>query len=90
MQGYCMGGPLAFRTAAAASGRIGAVATFHGGGLVTPDPSSPHLLIPRTKASYLVAIARNDDAKQPDAKDVLKAAFATAHRPAASCMRWRW
>ena len=82
VQGYCMGGPLAFRTAAAVPGRIGAVGTFHGGGLVTAEPSSPHLLIPRTKASYLIAIARNDDAKQPDAKDVLKSAFAAVHRPA--------
>lgn len=82
VQGYCMGGPLAFRTAAAVADRIGAVATFHGGGLVTPDPSSPHLLIPRTSATYLVDIAQNDDAKQPDGKDVLKAAFAAAHRPA--------
>ena len=81
VQGYCMGGPLAFRTAAAAAGRIGAVGSFHGAGLVTSDPSSPHLLIPRSKASYLIAIARNDDAKQPDAKDVLKAALAAAHRP---------
>ena len=82
VQGYCMGGPLAFRTAAAVSARIGAVGSFHGGGLVTPDPSSPHLLIPRTKAAYLVAIAQNDDARQPDAKDTLKAAFAAAKRPA--------
>lgn len=82
VQGYCMGGPLSFRTAAAVPDRIGAVATFHGGGLVTPDPASPHLLIPRTRATYLVDIARNDDAKQPDDKNVLKAAFAAAHRPA--------
>ncbi len=82
VQGYCMGGPLSFRTAAAVPGRIGAVATFHGGGLVTADAASPHLLIPKTKATYLIDIARNDDAKQPEAKDTLKAAFAAAHRPA--------
>lgn len=82
VQGYCMGGPLAFRTAAAAPNRIGAVATFHGAGLVTDAPDSPHLLIPRTRAAFLVAIARNDDAREPKAKDVLKAAFRAAHRPA--------
>jgi carboxymethylenebutenolidase len=82
VQGYCFSGPLAFRTAAACSDRIHAVATFHGGGLVTKDADSPHLLIPKTKASFVVAIAQNDDKKQPEAKDVLKAAFASAKRPA--------
>ncbi len=82
VQGYCFSGPFAFHTAAARSDRVRAVATFHGGGLVTKDPNSPHLLIPKTKASFLVAIARNDDQKQPDAKDVLKATFAAAKRPA--------
>jgi carboxymethylenebutenolidase len=82
VQGYCMGGPLAFRTAAAAPGRIGAVGSFHGAGLVTKEPSSPHLLIPKTKATFAVCIARNDDVRQPEAKDVLKAAFVEAHRPA--------
>ena len=82
VQGYCFSGPLAFHTAAARSDRIRAVATFHGGGLVTDKPDSPHLLIPKTKASFLVAIARNDDQKQPDAKNVLKAAFAAASRRA--------
>ena len=82
VQGYCFSGPLAFRTAAALPERIHAVATFHGGGLVTKEPSSPHLLIPKTKASFVVAIAQNDDKKQPEAKDVLKAAFAAAKRPA--------
>lgn len=82
VQGYCFSGPLAFHTAAARSDRIRAVATFHGGGLVTDKPDSPHFLIPKTKASFLVAIAHNDDQKQPDAKDVLKAAFAAASRRA--------
>ena len=82
VQGYCMGGPLSFRTAAAVPGRIGAVGSFHGGGLVTDAPDSPHLLIPRTKATFLVAVAQNDDAKQPDAKTVLKEAFRAANRPA--------
>ena len=82
VQGYCFSGPLAFRTAAARPERIRAVATFHGGGLVTNEADSPHLLIPKTKASFVVAIARNDDQKQPDAKNVLKATFAEAKRPA--------
>ena len=81
-QGYCMGGPLSFRTAAAVPNRIGAVGSFHGGGLTTKAPDSPHLLIPKTNASYLVAVAQNDDAKEPDSKDILKAAFAAAKRPA--------
>ena len=82
VQGYCFSGPIAFRTAAIRSDRVRAVASFHGGGLVTKEPSSPHLLIPRTKARFLVAIARNDDQKQPEAKGVLKTAFAAAKRPA--------
>ena len=82
VQGYCFSGPFAFHTGAARPDRIRAVATFHGGGLVTKDANSPHLLIPKTKASFAVAIARNDDQKQPEAKDVLKAAFAAAKRPA--------
>lgn len=83
VQGYCMGGALAFRTAAAVSNRIAAVASFHGGnGLVTKNPDSPHLLIPRTRASFLVLQAQNDDAQQPSVKDDLKAAFAAAGRKA--------
>lgn len=80
--GYCMGGPIVFRTAAANPERIGAAATFHGGGLVSDKPDSPHLLIPRMKARFLIAIAGNDDAKQPDAKGTLKSAFAQASLPA--------
>jgi carboxymethylenebutenolidase len=80
--GYCMGGPLVFRSAAQVSGRIGAAATFHGGGLVTDKPESPHLLAPRIKARMYLAIAASDDAKQPDAKDKLREAFASAHVPA--------
>jgi carboxymethylenebutenolidase len=76
--GYCMGGPLVMRTAATNPDRIGAAATFHGGALVTDKPDSPHLLIPKMKAHFLIAIAANDDAKQPDAKGTLKAAFAQA------------
>ena len=80
--GYCMGGPLVLRTAATNPERIGGAATFHGGGLVTDKADSPHLLIPKMKAHFLVAIAANDDAKQPDAKGTLKAAFAQASLPA--------
>jgi len=80
--GYCMGGPFVFRAAAALPDRIGAGATFHGGGLVTDKPDSPHVLIPQMKAHFLIAIAENDDARQPEAKDVLRDAFAKAHLPA--------
>jgi carboxymethylenebutenolidase len=80
--GYCMGGPFVFRTAAAFPDRIGAGATFHGGGLVTDKPNSPHLLIPQMKAHYLIAIAENDDKQQPNAKDVLRESFAKANLPA--------
>src|SRR6185437_1536102 len=60
-QGYCMGGPIAFRTAAAVPDRVGAVASFHGGGLVTDKPNSPHLQAAKSKAQFLIAIAANDD-----------------------------
>ena len=80
--GYCMGGPLTMRTAAAVPQRIGAGASFHGGGLVTDKPESPHLLIPKMKAHYLIAIAESDDKRQPEAKDVLRDAFAKAKLPA--------
>jgi carboxymethylenebutenolidase len=83
VQGYCMGGALSFRTAAAVADRIGGVGSFHGGnGLVTDKPDSPHLLIPKTHASYLVCQAQNDDATNPKLKDDLKAAFTAANRPA--------
>lgn len=82
VHGYCMGGQFAFRSAAAVPARIGAVASFHGSRLVTDDTLSPHRLIARTEASYLVAIAENDDAAQPDAKSVLKQSFLNADRPA--------
>jgi len=80
--GYCMGGPITMRTAASLPDRVGAGASFHGGGLVTSTPESPHLLVPKMKASYLIAIAENDDKQQPDAKDKLKEAFAAAKLPA--------
>lgn len=81
-QGYCMGGPMAFRTAVAVPDRVGAVASFHGGGLVTPNPNSPHLQASKTKAQFLVAIAANDDARAPTDKTVLKEIFTQANRPA--------
>jgi carboxymethylenebutenolidase len=81
-QGYCMGGPIAFRTAAAAPDRVGAVASFHGGGLVTDAPNSPHLQAAKSKAQFLIAIAENDDARSPNDKTVLKETFAKANLPA--------
>ena len=77
-QGYCMGGPIAFRTAAAVPARVGAVASFHGGGLVTSAPNSPHLQAATSKAQFLVAIAANDDQRSPTDKDALKDTFAKA------------
>ena len=83
VQGYCMGGALSFRTAAAVPDRIAAVGSFHGGnGLVTANPNSPHLLIAKTNASYLVCQAQNDDAQNPKMKDDLRGAFTAAKRPA--------
>src|SRR4051812_22270747 len=81
-QGYCMGGPMAFRTAAAVPDRVGAVASFHGGGLVTTTPNSPHLQAAKTKAQFLIDIADNDDQRAPNDKVVLKETFAQAKLPA--------
>ena len=80
--GYCMGGPIVMRTAAARPDRIGAVASFHGGGLATDADNSPHLLIPGTDADFLIAIAENDDANDPEAKQILRDAFAAAGKNA--------
>lgn len=80
--GYCMGGPMTMRTAATFPDRIGAAGSFHGGGLVTDKPDSPHLLVPKMKAQYLIAIAENDDKQQPTAKDALRESFAAAKLPA--------
>jgi carboxymethylenebutenolidase len=82
VQGFCFSGPLSFRTAAVRSDRIGAVSTFHPAALVTDKPSCPHLLIPKTRASFLVLIAKNDAERMPKEAETLKAAFAAAHRPA--------
>lgn len=76
--GYCMGGPIVMRTAAAVPERVGAGATFHGGGLATDQPDSPHLLIPKMKAQFLIAIAENDDQRDGESKEVLKKSFADA------------
>jgi len=81
-QGYCMGGPIAFRTAAAVPDRVGAVASFHGGGLVTNAPNSPHVQAAKTKAQFLIEIAENDDQRSPDEKNVLKETFRQASLPA--------
>jgi carboxymethylenebutenolidase len=81
-QGYCMGGALVVRTAAAVPNRVGAGASFHGGGLVTANPNSPHLLAPRIKARMYIGIATNDDMQQPDAKTKLKESFEAAKVPA--------
>ena len=83
--GYCMGGPIIMRTAAARPDRIGAAASFHGGGLTamnqdgTPNPTSPHLLIPQMRADLLIAIAENDDMTDPNSKNILREAFAAAN-----------
>ncbi len=81
-QGYCMGGPLVVKTCATVPDRVGAGGSFHGGGLVTDKPDSPHLLAPKIKARMYFGIASNDDMRQPDAKDKLKASFAAANVPA--------
>jgi carboxymethylenebutenolidase len=81
-QGYCMGGPIAFRTAAAVPERVGAVASFHGGGLVTKEPNSPHLQASKTSAHLLIAIAENDDKRAPEEKNILKDTFAKSNQPA--------
>jgi carboxymethylenebutenolidase len=80
--GYCMGGPITMRTAATVPDRVGAAGSFHGGGLVTKNPDSPHLLVPTMKVSYLFAVAENDDQRDPDSKNVLKETFAKANQPA--------
>jgi len=80
--GYCMGGSITMRTAAALPDVIGAGASFHGGRLVTDRPDSPHLLVDKMRAHYLFAIAENDDEKDPESKNVLRKAFAAAGLPA--------
>ena len=77
-QGYCMGGPMALRTAAAVPSRVGAAASFHGGGLVIDGPSSPHLQVSKTKAHLLIASGDSDDQRAPMEKDTLRETFAKA------------
>jgi len=76
--GYCMGGAIVMRAAAARPDRVGAAASYHGGGLATAQLDSPHLLVPKIKAALYFGIAADDDAKQPDAKTLLKDAFESA------------
>jgi carboxymethylenebutenolidase len=80
--GYCMGGPFTFRTAAAAPERVAVVASFHGGGLVTDEPTSPHALLPKMKVAALICIAQNDDEREPEAKTTLRKTAEEAHVPA--------
>jgi carboxymethylenebutenolidase len=80
-QGYCMGGALVVRTAAAVPNRIGAGASFHGGGLVTADANSPHLLAPKIKARMYFGVAASDDTPNPDVKVKLREAFEAAKVP---------
>jgi carboxymethylenebutenolidase len=80
--GYCMGGPMTLRAAAAQPSRVGAGASFHGGGLVTDKSDSPHLLLPKIKASYYFGVAANDDADEPETKTKLREAFDAAGLPA--------
>jgi carboxymethylenebutenolidase len=80
--GYCMGGPFTFRTAAASAGRVGVVASFHGGGLATDKPTSPHTLLAKMKVAALICIAQNDDERDPKAKTTLQQAAEAANVPA--------
>jgi carboxymethylenebutenolidase len=80
--GYCLGGSFVMSTAVARADRVGAGGTFHGGGLATANPDSPHLMIPQMRASFLIAVAQNDDEREPQTKETLRQAFAAASRPA--------
>ncbi|WP_326524849.1 dienelactone hydrolase family protein [Sphingomonas sp.] len=80
--GYCMGGPMVMLTAADHPGRVRAGASFHGGGLATDKPDSPHLLVPKMKAGFLFAVAENDDQRNPKEKELVREAFAAAKLPA--------
>lgn len=82
VSGYCMGGPMTMRAAAVRPDRVAAAASFHGGGLATEQPDSPHLLVPKMKASFFFAVAQNDDEKEPQVKVKLKEAYAAAGVPA--------
>ena len=81
-EGYCMGGPFTVWSAAGVATRVRAAASFHGGGLTTDAPTSPHKLLGQTQAAFLFAIAQNDDAKDPSSKDKLRAAVQAAGKSA--------
>lgn len=76
--GYCMGGPMTMVTAHERADRVRAGASFHGGGLATDKEDSPHLLIPEMNSNYLIAIAANDDARDPESKTILREMFDSA------------
>jgi len=80
--GYCMGGPFTVRTAAAVPDRVGAAASFHGAGLVVDEADSPHKLLAKTNAAFLIAIGRNDDDAAPDDKTALRKAAKDAGKDA--------
>lgn len=80
--GYCMGGPFTVRTAFANPARVGAAASFHGGGLVGDAADAPNNLLAKTQAAYLFAIAQNDDERAPKEKTALRKAADAAGRPA--------
>jgi len=73
--GYCMTGSYVMRLAAAMPERIGAGGSFHGGGLASDAEDSPHLLAAKMQAGFLIAIAANDDERDPEAKVLLREAF---------------
>jgi carboxymethylenebutenolidase len=79
--GYCMGGPRVVQAAALRPDRVGGAMSNHGGGVVSDQPTSPHLLAPKIKAKTFFAIAQNDAKRQPDQADKLTAAFAAAGNP---------
>ena len=76
--GYCMGGPMVMRAAAERSDRIGAGCAYHPVSLATEDDESPHRLIPKMNGQFFIALAENDDERNPDDKSVLRETFARA------------
>jgi carboxymethylenebutenolidase len=76
--GYCMGGGLAMRTAAAEPGKVQAAASFHGSQLASDAPDSPHTLAPRIKAQMYFGFAIEDRTMPPEAVEKLKSALDSA------------
>ena len=76
--GFCMGGGMAIAAAGTYPDRVVAAASFHGGGLATDAPDSPHLYAPKLKAELYVAAAEDDDFYPPAMADRLKAALRAA------------